>query len=100
MVEMVDVMVADVGTKPTHDRAGFEMAGRYHSSFFKCPAGFIVEDYAGEIVLGIKKVGSERTTQQPGKNQSQQHGPPPGYKDQCCGQGNVQYEGQQAIVML
>lgn len=82
---MMDMMVADVGTEPGHDRAHLHVTGGFERRFFISPAGSIIEGNAREIVLGVKKITSNRTgnkmrnrltEQQPGPTtvNYQQHG--------------------------
>ena len=76
VVDMMDVMVANVRAEPGHDGAGFEIAGGFESGLFECPTRLVAVYDAGEIVLGIKKVAAHGAAQQARKNQDQQHRPP------------------------
>lgn len=100
VVEMMYMVKANIGAKPSHDGACLEMAGRFEGGLFKRPSGFVIENDAGEIVLGIKKVTAQGATKQAGKNQSQQHRPPAGKKHQYYRQRKMQDKGQEAVEML
>lgn len=60
VVQMMNVVITDVGREPCHDRICFQIAGRFKGGAFIGPALFIFEDDAGEIVLGIKEIGAKR----------------------------------------
>src|SRR5690349_764052 len=42
MVQMMDVMIADIGREPCHQRAGFEMAAGFKRGFFIGPTGIVL----------------------------------------------------------
>jgi len=90
VVEMMDVMVANIPAEPCHDGAGLKIAGGIKGGLFKCPARLVVVYDAGEIVLGIKKVAAQGAAQHARKNQGQQHRPPAGEKHQSHRQPKMQ----------
>src|ERR1035437_10017179 len=53
-VQVMDVMVADVGREPSHDGAGFHKAGGFKRSFFVSPAVPVKKRNAGKVVLRVK----------------------------------------------
>jgi hypothetical protein len=76
MINMMDVMIANVGGEPRHQRIGFQIAGRFECCAFKSPAFIVFENDAGEIVLRVKEIRSKRTGNAKREEQCQRQSQP------------------------
>src|ERR1017187_6901865 len=54
----MDVMIADIGSEPGPERAGFNITGGFHRGFLVSPARVVVKRNAWKVVLGIKQVST------------------------------------------
>src|SRR5438093_1509842 len=57
---MMNVVISDVASKPTHDRACLHKAGGFQRCFFVGPARIVPEGDTSEVMLRIKEVSSNR----------------------------------------
>ncbi len=101
VVQVMDVMIADVGREPSHDRAGFQIAGRFQRGFLVSPAGAVVKGNAGEIVLRVKQIRPDGAARQSAErcSVSNSAGQP---KNQVSNTAKlkVHHRGDQAILMF
>jgi hypothetical protein len=56
---MMNVVMPDISSKPTHDPTGLHETGRLHRRFFVGPTSRVVETHARKIVLRIKQVRAD-----------------------------------------
>ena len=75
-IQMMNVMIADIGREPGPDGAGFQVTGGFQRGFVVSPAGIVVKRHAGEIVLGVKQIGSDGVGDEEGNGQGQQQRQP------------------------
>lgn len=59
MVNMMNVVIANIGREPRHYRVGFQIARRFERRAFKGPASIVLENNAGKIVLRVKEVRAQ-----------------------------------------
>jgi hypothetical protein len=57
-IQMVNVMVTNIASKPAHDWTGFHKTGGSQRGFLVRPSISSVERNPREVVLGIEQVGS------------------------------------------
>src|SRR5882762_9141700 len=57
-IQMVNVMVTNITSKPAHDSTGFHKTGGFQRGFLVRPSISSVERNPREVVLGIEQVGS------------------------------------------
>jgi len=57
-IQVMDVMIADIGGEPGPEWTSFYVAGGFHRGFLVRPARIIAKRNAGKIVLRIKQIGS------------------------------------------
>jgi hypothetical protein len=100
VVEVMDMVIADVGGEPRHEGAGFQEAGGFERRFFVSPASLVAKAHAGKVVLGVKEIGAERAGDQARQNQGQNRRPPTEKHHQRHIHRAMQEERQQAIVMF
>jgi len=99
-IQMMNVMVADVGAEPGHDRTCFHVAGRFKCGLLIGPTHLIVERHAREIMLRIEQVGADGIGHEAWQKESDEPGLPAEINHQSRADGDVDEKGNQAIPML
>ena len=61
IVQMMDVVISDITSKPRPKRTGLEVAGRIQSRFLVCPPRLVAERNTREIMLCVKQICPDGT---------------------------------------
>src|SRR5260370_38497526 len=99
-IQMVNVMVTNIASKPAHDWTGFHKTGGFQRGFLVRPSISSVERNPREVVLGIEQVGSNSARDEVREQQSQQQRLP---AEEHCEQYpcySVYHQSDQAIVVF
>src|SRR5438874_5223616 len=67
-VEMMDVMIADIGGEPGHHGICLEEAGRLQSSAFVGPAGRVTKGNFGKVMLSVEEIGADGVSDEVGED--------------------------------
>src|ERR1035441_1073125 len=71
-VQMMKMMIADIGREPRHDRASYHETGGFQCGFVVGPASIVTERHARKIVLSIEQVTADSAGKKVRDDQSQQ----------------------------
>lgn len=93
----MNVMIADIGRKPCHDRARFHETGGFQRGFVVSPAGIVVKRHARKVVLGVKQVSSNSVRDEVRNDLSQQQRRPAKEISNRHRDHDVYHERDQAI---
>jgi len=96
-IQMVYMMVADIGGEPGHDRVHLHVAGRFQCGFLIGPASPIIKGDAGKIMLRIEQVRADGAGDEVRNNQRDHQGRPAKPPGERHADADVQDKRDQAI---
>src|SRR6266446_3081697 len=97
---MMNMMVANIGSEPGHDRSRLQETGRLHRRFVVRPATFVVERHAREVVLSVKQITSYRAGDKVWNDQCEQESRPAKKPGNRCRKQQMPQEGYQAVIVF
>ena len=96
-VQMMDVMIANVGSEPGHYRVCLEEAGRFQSGFFIGPAGLVAKGNVGKVMLSVKEVSADGVSDEVRDGLGEEQSLPAEEQSDGNTDGDVNEQGDQAI---
>ena len=99
MVQMMNVMIADVGGEPCHQRACAHITGGIQCGLLESPSGVVVEGNPREIMLGVKQIGPNRGGDEVRNDLYENQRHPATEPEQRARDGKVDDQGHEAIQM-
>lgn len=93
----MDVMVTDVGGKPIHQGAHYQKAGGFQGCMFVSPFVPYPKGDAGEVVLHIKQISAQATSDEKGDEESEHEGRPAQKPNGEEGEGIMDEQSDAAI---
>src|ERR1051325_11717199 len=96
---MMNVMITDVRGEIRHYRPGSHIARGFERRLFVRPAGVVVEGNAGEIMLRVKQIGTNRRRDEMGNELHKHQRHPSAEPQQRASDDDVDDQSNQAINM-
>src|ERR1044071_10427918 len=96
----MDVMVADVGGEPGHERTHRHKTGRFQGGFFISPAGIVPERDARKVMLSVKEITANGAGDKMGNEQGQEQGGDTQKENDRHSDEDVEDESDQTVIVF
>src|ERR1039458_9860807 len=71
-VQMMKMVIANIGREPRHDRTSYHETGGFQCGFVVGPTSIVAERHARKIVLSVEQIAADSTGKKVRDDQSQQ----------------------------
>lgn len=96
-IQVMDMVKADVGGKPSHDRVQTEVARGFQRGGLVRPGGLIAKDHPGEVVLHVEQVGSSGARDETGQGLDQEQRLPAKAEEENSADARVRRHSDETI---